>query len=101
MIFLILAPAIAQRARLRPTGSGEILCPHPIGPAGDDDLGMLAIADISMKDRIAILPAHAGARRPDDLRLAGWRRRAPRSLLTGLARLTRGQPVSPGHIISP
>ena len=64
--------------------------PRPINPPPDEDLGMLAIADVAAENPCAPFPQdrHIGA--PGRRNLGGGRYRAPGAALAGLARLATG-----------
>jgi hypothetical protein len=55
--------------------SHDIFEPHPIGALGDIDLGVLAVADIAVKNTLATLPVHPRTTRPSDLGCRGYRHR--------------------------
>jgi hypothetical protein len=45
--------------------SGKVSKPHPVGSAGDHDLGVLTVADIALKITNAVPPAHLVPRAPN------------------------------------
>jgi integrase len=77
--------------------SAEFSGPDPVNPLGDDDLGMLAIADLAAEDSRAAFPAHCLASTPGRA-YPGWRRsRTQLVALACLPRLASGQSLSAGQ----
>jgi hypothetical protein len=76
-----------RQKRLSPLS--QLPNPHSIDPPVDNDLGMLAVADLAAEDAGAPTPQYRHAGAPDRGSLGG-RHRAPSVALAGLARLASG-----------
>jgi len=86
---------------VEPPGSGELFQPYPIQAIIQLDLGVLAVADIPVKNTCTALPANRVAGAPSWSDPARRYRSAPSVALTGPARLAAGQSCSTGHFFSP
>ena len=82
-------------------GSGELFQPDPIQSIIELDLGVLAVADIPVKNACTALPANGVAGAPSWGDPTRRYRSAASVALAGPAGLATGQSCSTGHFFSP
>ena len=73
------------------TRSGQLGEADPVDPVAELDLGVFAIAQVTLEDAVAIVPAHAVAGTPVPCE-RGRRLPPPRAALARLARLAAWKP---------
>src|ERR1700682_2164034 len=88
------AAPLPPSVRRAPGGpSAKLAGPHSVNPLGNDDLGMLAIANVAAENTRAGLPAHRPADAPGRAK-RGWPRSRTQACCAGLPSAARLQVIA-------